>query len=54
MATIARASAALRIIGESLIPSEITNLLGASPTSAQSKGQESTDGGDTDNCIVLS
>ncbi len=40
MATIARATAALRISGESLNPSEITVLLGASPTTAQHKGEE--------------
>jgi hypothetical protein len=40
VATLARATATLRISGDSLIPSEITGLLGASPTTVQYKGQE--------------
>jgi hypothetical protein len=40
MATISRAKATLRIIGDTLIPEEITNLLGAAPTEAQRKGEE--------------
>lgn len=33
-----RSSASLRIIGDSLVPSEITRLLGCEPTGAQQKG----------------
>jgi hypothetical protein len=40
VATISSAKAALRIIGDSLIPEEVTSLLGATPTKAQRKGQE--------------
>lgn len=40
MARIARAIAALRIMGDSLVPSEITSLLGVSPTTGFCKGQE--------------
>ena len=39
MATIANAKATLRIMGDTLIPEEITKLLGAAPTEAQYKGQ---------------
>jgi Domain of unknown function (DUF4279) len=40
MATIARASAALRIMGDTLVPDKITTMLGAAPTSGQYKGEE--------------
>jgi Domain of unknown function (DUF4279) len=40
MATIARASAALRIMGDTLVPNEITAMLGATPTSGQCKGEK--------------
>ena len=40
MATISSAKATLRIMGDSLIPEEVTSLLGATPTEAQRKGQE--------------
>jgi Domain of unknown function (DUF4279) len=40
MATIARATATLRITGDALIPNEITTLLGLAPTSGQYKGEE--------------
>jgi len=37
MACISRSAATLRIIGDDLVPDEITRLLGASPTHAQTK-----------------
>ena len=40
VATISRTKATLRIIGDALIPEEVTNLLGVEPTEAQHKGQE--------------
>jgi hypothetical protein len=40
VATISTAKATLWIMGDSLIPEEVTNLLGATPTEAQRKGQE--------------
>ncbi|GAA5484837.1 DUF4279 domain-containing protein [Haloferula sargassicola] len=40
MACISRSAATLRIIGDDLIPDEITRLLGASPTQAQTKGDK--------------
>ena len=40
MAHLQRAVASLRIAGDDLIPEEVTALLGASPTHAQTKGQE--------------
>jgi hypothetical protein len=40
VATIATATATLRISGETLVPGDVTNLLGASPTAAQAKGEE--------------
>jgi hypothetical protein len=39
MATIANARATLRIMGDTLIPEEITKLLGSPPTEAQYKGE---------------
>src|SRR5205814_4502080 len=35
MATISRAKATLRIMGDSLIPEEVTSMLGGTPTEAQ-------------------
>ena len=49
MATISRAKATLRIMGDSLIPEEVTNMLGGMPTEAQRKGQELQDSGTPDN-----
>lgn len=43
MATVARAVATLRIIGDSLDPDEVTRLLGTLPSESQRKGQESVD-----------
>jgi hypothetical protein len=40
LATISRTKATLRIIGDALIPEEVTNLLGAVPTESQQKDQE--------------
>jgi hypothetical protein len=40
VATISAAKATLRIIGESLKPEEVTSMLGATPTTAQLKGEE--------------
>jgi Domain of unknown function (DUF4279) len=40
MATIARATATLRIIGDTLVPTDITTMLGVAPTSGQRKGEE--------------
>ena len=40
MATISSAKATLRIMGDSLIPEEVTSMLGGTPTEAQRKGQE--------------
>lgn len=40
MACISRSAATLRIIGDDLVPDEITRLLGASPTHAQTKGDK--------------
>jgi hypothetical protein len=40
MVTVARATATLRIMGDALIPNEITGLLGVSPTESQCKGEE--------------
>jgi hypothetical protein len=40
MATVARAVATLRIIGDSLNPDEVTRLLGAAPSESQTKDQE--------------
>ena len=40
MAAISSAKATLRIMGDSLIPEEVTNMLGGTPTEAQRKGQE--------------
>ncbi len=40
MACIYRSSATLRIIGNDLVPDEISHLLGASPTHAQTKGDK--------------
>lgn len=40
MVTISSAKTTFRIIGDSLIPEEVTSLLGAVPTTAQRKGQE--------------
>lgn len=40
MATLARSKVTLRIAGDSLIPEEITRLLGGTPTEAQRKGEE--------------
>jgi hypothetical protein len=39
MATISRAKATLRIMGDSLIPEEVTSVLGGTPREAQRKGQ---------------
>ena len=39
MAHIHKSAATLRIMGENLIPAEITNLLGCEPTHEQTKGQ---------------
>jgi hypothetical protein len=39
MATIANAKATLRIMGDNLIPEEVTKVLGSTPTEAQYKGQ---------------
>jgi hypothetical protein len=40
MVTVARSVATLRIIGDALIPDEVTRLLGAAPSDSQTKGQE--------------
>ena len=40
MACIYRSAATLRIIGDDLVPDEITHALGASPTKAQIKGEK--------------
>ena len=40
MAQVQKSSVTLRIGGDDLIPHEITKLLGAQPTAAQSKGDE--------------
>jgi len=40
MATIARSVATLRIMGDGLVPDEVTRLLGAAPSASQTKGQE--------------
>ena len=40
MACIYRSAATLRIIGDALVPDEITHALGASPTHAQTKGDK--------------
>jgi hypothetical protein len=40
VATISTAKATLRIIGDSLKPEEVTRMLGATPTTAQFKGEE--------------
>jgi|SRR6516162_151531 len=40
MATLARAVATLRIIGDSLVPDDVTRALGTSPSASQLKGQE--------------
>jgi hypothetical protein len=40
MACIYRSAATLRIIGDDLVPDEITRALGASPTQAQTKGDK--------------
>ncbi len=40
MACIYRSTATLRIIGDDLVPDEISHLLGPSPTHAQTKGDE--------------
>jgi len=40
MACISRSAATLRIIGDDLVPDEITRLLGATPTQAQTKGDK--------------
>lgn len=42
MACLERAVAALRIFGDTLVPEEITAMLGAEPTTAYSKGTQST------------
>lgn len=42
MAHLAKAVAALRIVGDDLIPSEVTRLLGCEPTTAWAKGEERT------------
>ncbi|MEV5000475.1 DUF4279 domain-containing protein [Nocardioides sp. LML1-1-1.1] len=47
MAELARAVAALRIVGEDLDPSEITALLGCEPTTAWAKGETRTTHGVT-------
>jgi len=39
MAHISKSAATLRIMGDDLVPAEITNLLGANPTFEHSKGQ---------------
>lgn len=40
MAQVAKSQAGLRIIGDDLIPDEVTELLGCPPTAAQFKGEE--------------
>lgn len=40
MASLARSAASIRIVGETVIPEEITSLLGVEPTRAQRKGQQ--------------
>jgi hypothetical protein len=40
MPAIAKSVVTLRISGDTLVPNEITQLLGASPTSAEAKGDE--------------
>jgi Domain of unknown function (DUF4279) len=40
MATIARSVATLRIIGDSLIPDDVTRMLGMPPSESQTKGEE--------------
>jgi hypothetical protein len=40
MSVIEKSVVTLRISGDTLMPSEITDLLGASPTEAETKGQE--------------
>jgi Domain of unknown function (DUF4279) len=40
MATLARSAATLRIVGDSLVPDEVTQVLGAAPSASQIKGQE--------------
>lgn len=41
MAHLQHAVASLRIAGDDLVPDEISTLLGAAPTHAQTRGQES-------------
>jgi Domain of unknown function (DUF4279) len=40
MATLARSVATLRIMGDSLVPDDVTRALGAAPSASQLKGQE--------------
>jgi len=40
MESVSRTECTLRIIGDNLIPSEVTNLLGGEPTASQTKGEE--------------
>ncbi len=40
MAQVSKSAATLRVMGDQLIPSEITNILGCNPTFEQTKGQE--------------
>jgi hypothetical protein len=40
MATLARAVATLRIMGDSLVPDDVTRVLGAAPSASQIKGEE--------------
>lgn len=47
MAELARALATLRIIGDDLIPAEVTELLGCEPTTGWTKGDTRTFGGAT-------
>jgi|SRR5580658_10253377 Domain of unknown function (DUF4279) len=42
MATLARSVATLRIMGDSLVPDDVTRILGAAPSASQVKGQELT------------
>lgn len=47
MAELARAVAALRIIGDDLVPAEVTQVLGSEPTTGWTKGDTRTFGGVT-------
>jgi hypothetical protein len=40
MATLASSKATLRVMGDSLVPDEVTRALGANPSTSQSKGEE--------------